>query len=154
MNLLKSSLVFIVLFLFTFSLSAQSNEDSLAIKETALNYIEGYFHKDGARMKKALHPELIKRSIQKTQDGTEFVLNLGATYMIMRAENNTNRYATNPEGQIVSVVEIYDIVGNGATVKVSTNQYGFIDYLHVGKFEGEWKIINVFWANLPIEEEK
>jgi len=124
----------------------------MAIKTTALDYIEGYFHKDGKRMEKALHPELVKRSIQKTKDGTEFVLNLGASYMVMRAANNTNRHAANPEGPIESIVEIYDIVGNAATVKVSTNQYDFIDYLHVGKYYNEWKIINVFWANLPKEE--
>ncbi len=149
MNFLKTSLVFLGIFLFSMALSAQSTNDSLLIKETALNYIEGYFHKDAARMEKALHPELVKRSIQKTKDGTEFIINLGATYMIMRTENNNNRHAANPDGPIESEVIIYDIVGNAATVKVSTNQYDFIDYLQVGKFKGEWKIINVLWANLP-----
>jgi hypothetical protein len=125
----------------------------MAIKTTALDYIEGYFHKDGKRMEKALHPELVKRSIQKTKDGLEFVVNASASFMIMRAANNSNRHAANPEGPIESIVEIYDIVGNAATVKVSTNQYGFVDYLHVGKYYNEWKIINVFWANSPKEEE-
>ena len=152
MRLLKSSILFAFFSLITLCVCAQSAEDSMAIKTTALDYIEGYFHKDGKRMEKALHPELVKRSIQKTKDGTEFVLNLGASYMVMRAANNTNRHAANPEGPIESIVEIYDIVGNAATVKVSTNQYDFIDYLHVGKYYNEWKIINVFWANLPKEE--
>jgi len=152
MKILKTSLLLIVFLAFTLKVSAQSTEDTIAIKTTALNYIEGYFHQDAKRMEEALHPELVKRSIQKTKDGTEFILNLGATYMIMRAENNTNRHAANPEGPIESKVEIYDIVGNAANVKVSTNQYGFIDYLHIGKYKGEWKIINVFWANIPNEE--
>jgi hypothetical protein len=73
--------------------------------------------------------------------------------MIMAAANNTNRHAANPEEPIESIVEIYDIVGNAATVKVSTNQYDFIDYLHIGKYNNEWKIINVFWATVPKEEE-
>ncbi len=151
MRILKSSLLF-AFFLMTIGISAQTTADSIAIKNTALNYIEGYFNKDGARMEKALHPELVKRSIQKTEDGTEFVINLGASYMIMRTINNTNRHAVNPDGPLESVVEIYDIVGNAANVKVSTNQYNFVDYLHIGKFNNEWKIINVFWANLPMEE--
>ena len=152
MKLLKSSLFSVVFLLTTMCISAQSAKDTVAIKETVLNYIEGYFNQDGKRMEKALHPELVKRSIQKTKDGTEFILNLGASYMVMRAAKNTNRHATNPEGSIESIVEIYDIVGNAATVKVSTNQYNFIDYLHVGKFNNEWKIINVFWASIPKEE--
>lgn len=149
MRLLKSSLLFAVILMFTSGLSAQSTEDSIAIKKTALDYIEGYFYKDGKRMEKALHPELVKRNIQKSKNGTEYIRNLSASYMIMRAENNTNRHAANPEEPIESVVEIYDIVGNAATVKVSTNQYNFIDYLHVGKYNNEWKIINVFWTILP-----
>ncbi len=152
MRLLKLGLLFIVFLLFTVGVSAQSAKDTVEIKETALNYIEGYFYKDVKRMEKALHPELVKRSIQKTKDGTEFILNLGASFMIMRTANNTNRHAANPEDPIESIVEIYDIVGNAANVKVSTNQYDFIDYLHIGKYNNEWKIINVFWANIPKEE--
>ena len=152
MRLLKLGLLFIVFLLFTVGVSAQSAKDTVEIKETALNYIEGYFYKDAKRMEKALHPELVKRSIQKTKDGTEFIINLGASFMIMRTANNTNRHAANPDGPIETIIEIYDIVGNAATVKVSTNQYDFIDYLHVGKYNNEWKIINVFWANVPKEE--
>ncbi len=152
MKLLKSSLLFVAFLLFTFSVSAQSSQDTTAIKKATLDYIEGYFYKDAKRMEKALHPELVKRSIQKAKDGTEFTLNLSASYMIMRTATNNNRHAANPEKPIKSTIEIYDIVGNAATVKVSTNQYRFIDYLHVGKFNNEWKIINVFWANLPREK--
>ena len=153
MKLFKSSLFSIVLLLMTMCISAQSAKDTLAINEATLNYIEGYFYKDAERMEKALHPELVKRSIQKTKDGREFVVNRGASFMIMAAANNTNRHAANPEEPIECIVEIYDIVGNGATVKVSTNQYDFIDYLHIGKYNNEWKIINVFWATVPNEEE-
>lgn len=123
--------------------------DSLAIKETALNYIEGYFYKDVPRMEKALHPELVKRSIQKAKAGTEFIINLGASYMIMRAGTNINRHAANTDGPIESKIEIYDVVGNAATVKVSTNQYTFVDYLHIGEFKGEWKIVNAFEVYKP-----
>ena len=152
MKLLKSSLFSVAFLLTTLCISAQSAKDTLAIKETALNYIEGYFYKDAKRMEKALHPELVKRSIQKTKDGYEFVVNRGASFMIMAAANNTNRHAANPEEPIESIVEIYDIVGNAATVKVSTNQYDFIDYLHIGKYYGEWKILNVFWASPPTDD--
>lgn len=152
MKSLRSTLFTITLLLTTLCISAQTAKDTLAIKETALNYIEGYFYKDAERMEKALHPELVKRSIQKSKDGHEFIVNRGASFMIMAAANNSNRYAANPEGPIESVVEIYDITGNAATAKVSTNQYGFIDYLHIGKYYNEWKIVNVFWASVPENE--
>lgn len=129
--------------------SSQTIADSLAIKKTSLNYIEGYFYRNAKRMAAALHPELVKRSVQNSKDGTDFIINLGASYMIMRTANNNNSHAANPEGKIVAEVFIYDITGNAASVKVTNNQYNFIDYLHMARFNGEWKIINVLWANLP-----
>ena len=40
-----------------------SSDDDAAIKVTALNYIEGWYEGDAARMESALHPELAKRMI-------------------------------------------------------------------------------------------
>lgn len=46
-------------------------------------------------------------------------------------------------------MEIFDIAGNAASVMISTNQYKFIDYLHLCKTNNEWKIINIFWIDDP-----
>src|SRR6516164_7717557 len=40
-----------------------SSDDDAAIKVTALNYIEGWYEGNAARMESALHPELAKRSV-------------------------------------------------------------------------------------------
>ncbi len=40
---------------------------------------------------------------------------------------------------------IIDIYNNIATVKVTTNKLKFIDYLHLGKFGNDWKIVNILW---------
>ena len=37
--------------------------DRAAIRETALNYIEGWYEGNAERMKSALHPELAKRLV-------------------------------------------------------------------------------------------
>ena len=149
MKNLKLLICTILFFGIVVSANSQSKTDTLAIKETALNYIEGYFYKDAKRMEAALHPELVKRSVQTTKDGTDFIINLGASYMIMRTANNDNRHAANPEGKMVAEVIIYDITANSSTAKVTNNQYKFIDYLHLAKFNGEWKIVNVLWASIP-----
>ena len=43
---------------------AQSPADSAGIRQAALDYIEGYYEGDGARMERALHPELAKRIVR------------------------------------------------------------------------------------------
>ncbi|HLE32869.1 MAG TPA: nuclear transport factor 2 family protein [Bacteroidota bacterium] len=40
-----------------------------------------------------------------------------------------------------------DIYNNTASVKAIMS--GWIDYLHVAKWNGEWKIVNVLWENKP-----
>jgi alkyl sulfatase BDS1-like metallo-beta-lactamase superfamily hydrolase len=40
----------------------------VAIRETVLDYFEGWFDGDPARMERALHPDLAKRSV--AEDGT------------------------------------------------------------------------------------
>jgi hypothetical protein len=41
----------------------ETGNDDAAIKKTALDYIEGWYEGDAARMESALHPELAKRMI-------------------------------------------------------------------------------------------
>src|SRR4051812_29458938 len=43
--------------------SAQTSADSAAIRATAMDYIEGWYSADAARMERALHPELAKRIV-------------------------------------------------------------------------------------------
>ncbi|HEY7728879.1 MAG TPA: nuclear transport factor 2 family protein, partial [Candidatus Eisenbacteria bacterium] len=49
--------------------AAQTAADSAAIRATALDYIEGWYTGDAARMERALHPGLAKRIVQRN-DGS------------------------------------------------------------------------------------
>src|SRR5918997_2807014 len=41
-----------------------ANADAAAIKQTALDYIEGWYEGDAERMERALHPDLAKRIVR------------------------------------------------------------------------------------------
>ena len=49
--------------------TAPTAADSLAIRQAALDYIEGYYEGDAARMERALHPELAKRIVRTNEQG-------------------------------------------------------------------------------------
>jgi hypothetical protein len=51
------------------SVAAQNPADSAAIRTTALDYIEGWYDADAARMEQALHPHLAKRFVEPFADG-------------------------------------------------------------------------------------
>ena len=49
-------------------------------------------------------------------------------------------------------VTILDVYENAASVKVVASDW--IDYLHIGKFNGRWVIINVLWELKPQPQKK
>lgn len=120
--------------------------DSAAIKVTALNYIEGYYNADDKRMAKALDAELAKRIIFKDPAG-DAVLGMGYTQLLLNTRRNKNANILVNNDAFKAIVTIYDIGINIAEVKVTTNKLKFMDYLQLGRINGEWKIINVLWEN-------
>ena len=123
-----------------------SSDDDAAIKVTALNYIEGWYEGDAARMESALHPELAKRMISTDpKTGHSQFNHMGAMQLVQ----NTRRGGGNktPKDQQLKEITILDRYNNAAVVKIVAS--GWIDYLEVAKFNGQWKIINVLWELKP-----
>lgn len=126
------------------SASAQSPADSAGIRKAALDYIEGWYTGDGARMERALHPELAKR-MAYTERGRSRLIQMTAMTLVQstRAGGGSEIAASDRRDE----VKILDIYGNTASVRV--NAATWIDYMHMVKWNGEWKIINVLWENEP-----
>jgi hypothetical protein len=121
--------------------SAQSPADSAAIRATALDYVEGWYTGDAARMERAVHPELAKRIVQTDDRGRSRLGQQSAMTLVTNTRTAEGRQ-TPPEQQIKNV-RILDIFGNSASVRAEMS--GWIDYLHVAKWNGQWKIVNVLW---------
>ena len=121
-----------------------SQEDLDAIKATALDYAEGWYTGDAARMEKAVSPDLAKR-IVRVRDGRSYVDNMTAMTLVQNVRSG--RGTKTPKDQQQADVTILDVFGNAASVKVVMS--GWIDYLHEGKVDGHWVIINVLWELKP-----
>src|SRR5215213_5086315 len=121
-------------------------DDSAAITTTALNYIEGWYEGDAARMESALHPELAKRMIYTDpKSGRSQFNHMGAMALVQ----GTRRGGGNktPKEQQLKEVTILDRYEGAAVVKIVASEW--IDYLSVARVNGEWKIINVLWELKP-----
>jgi len=126
--------------------SGASEADLAAIKQTALDYIEGWYEGSAERMERALHPELAKRIvITDPRSGRSRLDQMGAMTLTLgtrsRASNPT------PKEKRQSDVTILDVFENAASVKIVATDW--IDYLHVAKFNGRWVIVNVLWELKP-----
>ncbi len=126
------------------SANAQTRADSAAIRTTALDYIEGWYTADGARMERALHPELAKR-LAYTDNGRSRLIQM--TAMTLVQSTRAGGGSDIPAAERKNEVRILDIYEGVASVRV--NAAGWIDYMHMVRWNGQWKIINVVWENEP-----
>lgn len=125
----------------TSTAQAQTPADTVGIRDAALNYIEGWYAGDGDRMAKALHPELAKRIMFSDTLGNVWIRDMGATELVRgtRAGGGTRTPAADRKTEY----RLLDIFQNAASARVDAG--GWIDYLHLVKWRGQWVIINVLW---------
>ena len=127
-------------------LHAQTAADSAGIRATALDYIEGWYAADGARMERALHPELAKRNVYSdAQSGRSRLIQMSALTLINGTKNGGG--SDIPAAGRRADVSILDIFRNAATVRVRAATW--VDYMHLAKWNGRWMIVNVLWENDP-----
>jgi hypothetical protein len=124
---------------------AQSADDSAGIRTAALDYIDGWYAADGARMERALHPELAKRNVSSDSGGRSRLIQMSAMTLVQNTRSEGG--STIPIGQRTDSVRILDIYRGAASVRVRAATW--VDYMHLAKFNGRWRIINVLWENDP-----
>lgn len=120
----------------------QTSDEKTAIRQAALDYIEGWYEADAVRMDRALHKELAKRAIF-AGGGTERFVNLTKTQMVEATQKGGGK--ARPADTRNIKVDILDIYRDIASVRTECADY--IDYLHLAKSEGQWRIVNVLWRN-------
>jgi hypothetical protein len=147
---MKLILILIVsIFFFVASVNAQtasaSNGDREAIKQTALDYIEGWYEGNADRMERALHPDLAKRIVNTNDRGRSRLDQMSALGLIRGTRAGYGK--NTPKEKQLKDVTILDIFGNAASVKIVATDW--IDYLHVAKYNGHRVIVNVLWELKP-----
>jgi putative lumazine-binding protein len=124
---------------------AQSASDSDLIKQTALDYIEGWYEGNAERMERALHPELAKRIVRADQRGRSNLGQMSAMTLVQGTRMGGGK--DTPKEKQQKDVTVLDIFGNAASAKIIASEW--VDYLHLAKWNGRWVIVNVLWELKP-----
>jgi hypothetical protein len=121
---------------------AQSAADSAGIRAAAMDYIEGWYAGDAARMEKALHPELAKRVVTTdSRSGRSQLESIGAMTLVNRTQAGGG--SRTPKERQQKDYTLLDVFNNAAVAKVVASDW--IDYLELAKWNGRWVIVNVLW---------
>ncbi len=111
--------------------------DAAAITATALDYYEGWFDGDAQRMERALHPLLVKRAVVDGAvevDSARDMIDATAAGAGVRRDPGDRRISVNVD----------HVHGAIATATVTSAVY--VDYLHLVRVDGHWRILNALWA--------
>jgi Putative lumazine-binding len=119
--------------------STAAARDREAILRVATDYIESWLEGDAERMRRSLHPQMVKRSLEQGgRSGDPSLATIGSEDMVLMT--GAGRGTNHPRGHDVTILDLYEDV---ATVKVKSVPY--VDYVHVARFGKSWLIVNVLW---------
>ncbi|MBT8212085.1 MAG: nuclear transport factor 2 family protein [Acidimicrobiia bacterium] len=112
----------------------ENPNDTDAVAAAAADYIEGWYHGDAARMDRALHDELMKRTVD--EEGSLRVVT--KERMIELTESGGGE---DPDAEFEIVVD--GISGDIASARTLSPEY--VDHLHLLRTSQGWKITNVLF---------
>ena len=123
-------------------LQAKEQKPADQIKKTIKDYIEGYYEGNAERVKSALSPALAKRFVKKDKPGNEALSNQSAAHFVEQtaSQDGPKSYPLNKRKLEIKIFEIH---GNIASAKAIGQDW--IDYIHLGRINGKWVIVNVIW---------
>ena len=121
--------------------------DQEAVKEAVLDYVEGVYEVNPARIERSVHPDLAKRGFfVNDQETTESTMSFTEFLEHTKTYNKNGQFPPDAPKEII----IYEILDHTASVKLIA-AWG-IDYMHLAKYHGKWMIIHVLWQTHPQNE--
>lgn len=120
-------------------LSAADHEQ---IRETCLDFLEGWYTGDAERVARALHPELVKRSVMPDEE-TKWRLRPSVTQAQMVEWTRQGGGTAVPEAERRYEISIDHAFRHIATVSTRSPEY--VDYLHLARIGERWVIVHDLW---------
>ncbi|MFZ4620847.1 MAG: nuclear transport factor 2 family protein [Bacteroidota bacterium] len=129
---------------------SQSSKDSSDIRLAVTNYADGWYEGDTLKMTKAIHPRMTKRIVgwsREFKNNQNVLQELNAFQLMDGTQKGIGKRI--PAERRLKNVTILSMYTN--TVSVKLEMADWFEYLHLGRWNGEWKIINSLWEMKPQE---
>lgn len=145
---MKRTVILVAAFVIALPLvtSAQSDKEREAVKQAVLDYVEGVYEVKPERIERSVHPDLAKRGFFIKKGESAYSPHIMTYQELVDLAKNYNKNGRVPKDAPKEIV-IFDVSDQTATIKL-TAVWG-IDYMHLAKYDGKWKIINVLWQSPP-----
>jgi Putative lumazine-binding len=127
------------------SAQTKPSADRDAVYQAALDYVEGIYNVQPERIQRSVHPSLVKRGFYKKDASTPYV-EMPMTYeQLLKLAGEWNKGGKRDTK--IKEVAVLDVLDQTATAKV-TAMWG-VDYMLLGKYDDQWKIVQILWQSHP-----
>jgi hypothetical protein len=146
MKKLGLAFAFIALLVHGATVLSQSVDERERVRHAVLDYVEGVYQVEPARIERSVHPSLSKQGFwrEKGKDGyTTGKMSFDALVEVAKTWNKSGKLPKDAPKEIT----IFDVQDQTASAKLVA-AWG-TDYFHLAKYDGKWMIVNVLWQSPP-----
>jgi hypothetical protein len=132
----------------THAARTQTTDDREAVRQAMLDYVEGIYNAQPERLERSVHPDMVKRGyFRKQAADPDFTFEPMKRAQLITLAGNWNKDHKRPIDTYPKDAIVYDVVNQTASGKVIA-MWG-LDYMHLAKHDGRWKIVNILWQTPP-----
>jgi hypothetical protein len=140
---MKNIFTLITILALTTSVSNAQTTDKEMVHAAIEDYVDGLYLVQPDRIKKSVHPELMKKGFWKGKDKTEYAYDGIMTFdQLVELAGKWNAKGWLAK-DAVKKIEIFDVQDQTASGKLTA--YWGTDYFQLAKFDGKWMIVNILW---------
>ena len=129
------------------SMRAQQPDEREAVKAAVLDYVEAVYQAQPDRIQRSVHTDLAKRGYYRKSGEQTFTSEPMTYQQLFDLAGRWNKDGKRPLATYPKDVVVYDVLNQTATAKL-TAMWG-VDYMHLAKYDGKWKIVNILWQETP-----
>ena len=120
--------------------------DREAVERAVLDYVEAVEQGRPELIERGVHADLAKFGFYRENPDADFRIIPMTFDQLVELAADMKKQGYVPE-DAVHTVEIFEVLDLTASVKLTA--FWGIDYMHLAKYDGEWKIVQVLWQSPP-----
>lgn len=114
-------------------------------RQAVLDYLEGWYEGDAAKVERVLHPRFVRRIAAETGTGDDLFEDQDRSGFLEAVRQGGGKAI--PAGQRQINAAVRDLARTTATVRADSA--GRVEYISLVKLHDRWQIVNVLWEKVP-----
>ena len=127
--------------------SAQGSGDRAGVERAVLDYVEGFYEGDTAKLVRSVHPNVVKYGFFIPRDSSRYSGEAMPYAEFLAYANRVKARGRPAPADAPKRIEIFDVQDQTASAKLTA--FWGTDYLLLARENGRWMIRQVLWQTPP-----